>query len=84
MICQMVLQKGVVATEAWNEARKRTTPAGFGGMVYSKLLKYVPAFQGSGQLSSILPANLPLITLPQRPSPLPPQPIPTLTLGSFT
>ena len=26
-------------TEAWNEARKRTTAAGFGGMIYAKLLK---------------------------------------------
>jgi hypothetical protein len=33
------LQKGAAATEAWTEARKRTTPAGLGGMVYAKLLK---------------------------------------------
>ena len=33
------MQKGAAATEAWTEARKRTTPAGLGGMVYAKLLK---------------------------------------------
>ena len=32
-------QKGEAATEAWNEARKRTTAAGLGGMVYAKLLR---------------------------------------------
>ena len=34
-----VRQKGSAATEAWTEAKKRTTAAGLGGMVYSKLLK---------------------------------------------
>ena len=34
-----VRQKGSAATEAWTEAKKRTTRAGLGGMVYSKLLK---------------------------------------------
>ena len=32
-------QKGSAATEAWTDVRKRTTPAGLGGMVYAKLLK---------------------------------------------
>ncbi len=41
------LQKGAAATEAWTEARKRTTSAGLGGMVYAKLLKYGPE-GGSG------------------------------------
>jgi hypothetical protein len=35
-----ISQKGEAVTEAWNEARKRTTAAGLGGMVYAKLLRY--------------------------------------------
>ena len=41
VVRKRTLQKGAAATEAWTEAKKRTTPAGMGGMVYSKLIKCV-------------------------------------------